>query len=82
MARRIALIRQGWYARQIGQAGALYVRAGGSDAVVLSLIKALAHRPERTALESICLASQLVRMGRRRLVDRLVLSASALLRWL
>ena len=80
--RRLEKIRDGWYADQIAKAVDVYRAAGGSDRQVVSLAQALRKRPDRTTLANWALAWTLLRMGRRRVADRIVLVAAVLARWI
>lgn len=78
--KRLRLIQDGWYRRQVDAAAVIYCLAGGSDAHALRLMTLLAHR--RASCRRFRLSYLLLRGGRRRLVDRLVLVASAICGWL
>jgi len=81
IVRRFGMIRNGWYADQLKKAYGIYLRAGGSDPAAISLGKLLGRRGERRVIESASLAYRLLRDGRRRLSDRVVLSVSAMFQW-
>jgi len=81
-ARRMEKIRNGWYADQIGMAGRLYKAAGGSDPAVLGMIDGLEARPTRGFFQTVRLAVLVLRDGRRRLVDRLVLCLAVCAGWI
>lgn len=82
LSRRLGMIREGWYAEQIAKAGDVYLRAGGNDARVLALRRQLEGRPQRSWAASLSLAFSLLRVGRRRRVDRAILFVSAVLGWI
>ncbi|MDP9902195.1 glycosyltransferase [Variovorax ginsengisoli] len=72
--RRLTMISDGWYRRQIEMAGAIYLASGGRDPLVLKLIERHRARAKRAIL-----AIQVLAHGRRKLPDRGVLSVAAAL---
>lgn len=76
--RRLAMIRDGWFARQIVAAARLYRLAGGADPVACTLADKAdgTRRPSRLGL-----ALDMLRHGRRRAADRWVLAGSVLAGW-
>ena len=77
--RRIALITNGWYRQQVRAACALYVAAGGADPQALRLCDSLLGEvAARGAAARLTLAGRVLRDGRRKAADRLVLGACAL----
>ena len=78
--RRLDLIRDGWYGRQVLAAARLYQLAGGRDPMACVLVETVLNRTQ--AGTRLGLTLQVLRHGRRRLTDRLVLAGSVLLGWL
>jgi rhamnosyltransferase len=78
--RRLAMIRDGWFARQIVAAARLYRLAGGDDAAACALAEQ-AVSPPRGLRARLALAGQTLRHGRRRTADRWVLAVSVLAGW-
>ncbi|WP_310461641.1 glycosyltransferase [Sphaerotilus sp.] len=79
--RRLAMIRNGWFGRQVVASGEIYRLAGGNDPVACALIARVQNRVPSLAYR-LALSVQVLRFGRRRFADRLVLAGSALLGWL
>ena len=78
--RRIAMVKEGWYGRQVAIALKIFRLAGGDDARATTLEVALQAKPSGSRrLELACLAYH---HGRRRLSDRFALVIFALLGWL
>lgn len=81
--RRLRLIRSGWYSRQICAASEIYLSAGGSDYFVLQIVADLIDQPAfKPVSRRVNLAYNLFQYGRRRMSDRLILSAAALAGWI
>lgn len=78
--RRLSMIRDGWFARQIVAAARLYRLAGGDDAAACALVERALH-PPRGLPARLVLARQTLRHGRRRTADRWVLAGSVLAGW-
>lgn len=78
--RRLGMVKSGWYAAQVKAASDLYRLANGSNTTALSLSKLMAspHSLSRSTL----LSFKLLKQGRRRLIDRCVLAATALVGWI
>ncbi|MFM2343385.1 MAG: hypothetical protein RLZZ592_3038 [Pseudomonadota bacterium] len=76
--RRLAMIRDGWFARQIVAAARLYRLAGGADPVACALSDKAAGQRRASRLG---LALDMIRHGRRRASDRWVLAVSVLAGW-
>jgi hypothetical protein len=74
------LIREGWYRRQVEAALALASNLAPGD-VEVARFAALLHRPYGPG-RNLQLALQVIREGRRRGIDRLILGISALAGWL
>lgn len=79
--RRLGMIRNGWFGRQVVAAGAIYRLAKGADPIACALIERVQNRVPGLAYR-VELSVQILRFGRRRFADRLVLAGSALLGWL
>lgn len=80
---RLAMIRNGWYARQIQAASRIYILAGGSDKACLVLAKQFSDHIQKASMTrrlSLCIAVLL--HGRRRFVDRGILAVAALAAWI
>lgn len=78
--RRVALISNGWYKKQVTAAIRIYQLAGGSDPVVnetADLIAAAPSFPRRVRLGAL-----LLKHGRRSLADRFILVMAAMMGWL
>ena len=78
--RRVALISNGWYKKQVTAAIRIYQLAGGSDPVVnetADLIAAAPSFPRRVRLGTL-----LFKHGRRSLADRFILVIAAMMGWL
>ncbi len=78
--KRLGMIRNGWYRKQVRVAAAVYRQAGGGAARVLAL--AAAVQPGRTLAQRAALLLRVGRDGRRRPVDRAVLVLAVVLGWL
>lgn len=72
IARRLSLIRSGWYARQTASIARLVADAGGVHAVVAKRWLVLSRRAARQPAYRAVLAAFILRNGRRRWTDRLV----------
>lgn len=79
MRRRLVLIKQGWYVKQLRLALEIYRLAGGRDERATTLRDLLQRRPSLT--RNLELASNTANHGRRRFSDRAVLVAFALAGW-
>lgn len=77
--RRIALIRQGWYIKQLRIALEIYRLAGGRDALALSMTDLLEGKP--SLLRKCRLAWLTALHGRRRFSDRAALTAFVIAGW-
>lgn len=77
--RRLQLLRDGWFARQVDAALQLWMLAGGQD-VLVEEIGQLMH--QGSAISRIRLAVLIAHHGRRRLIDRAVLTVAALAGWI
>lgn len=80
MSRRVKLIRNGWFRRQVGAALALAQVLAPGNKELQSFARVFATK--RSMVRSTRLAWTLLRDGRRRLSDRLILGASALAGWI
>lgn len=78
---RVALARSGWYRRQIDAASRIYAAAGGTDPSALGLVRHFTSVAE-TTMPTWRRASDLMRHGRRRRIDRWAVAAFAWLRWI
>lgn len=79
LKRRVALIKQGWYAQQLTLALNVFRLAGGKDGHA-KILEATLHAAPSLA-RRVRLAWLVICHGRRRLSDRCVLSLFALLGW-
>jgi rhamnosyltransferase len=81
--RRLNLIRQGWYARQVGAAWALATVSASSSASPRSDLERFGavFAARRSPSRRLKLMWLVLRDGRRRFADRLVLGVSALAGW-
>ena len=77
--RRIGMIRNGWYRKQVKAAIAIYRFAGGAHAVPFA-ISALMQHP--TSLGRVRLMACVLRHGRRSQADRAILALAALAGWI
>ena len=81
--RRLRLVRDGWYRRQVVAASRLCMTAGSADPIAASLARMLLKPPGgRSAFERMRLARALLESGRRRAGDRLMLAWAAGAGWL
>lgn len=78
--RRLEMIRNGWFAAQVRAAANLYRLAGGRNPTACALADK-AVNGSKGALSRVLLAAQMLRYGRRRTSDRLVLAGSVLAGW-
>ena len=78
--RRLRLIRDGWYARQVAAAWALATALAPSQRDLARFGEVLSAR--RTPSRRLKLMRLVMRHGRRRFADRLILGASALAGWI
>jgi rhamnosyltransferase len=73
--RRLSMIRNGWYFEQVQAAISLYNLAGGADIEVAEIAQVFRATDQSVlAVRNLRLAYLILRSGRRRLADRLVLS--------
>ncbi|MGC9562187.1 glycosyltransferase [Brachymonas sp. M4Q-1] len=79
IANRLRKIRSGWYKGQIVMASDIYIAAGGGDKSALDLRSSCVNSSAKFSAKSICL---LMRYSRRRVVDRVVIVFSHLMRWI
>lgn len=83
IARRLQLIRAGWYRHQVIAASHLCLGSGCANPVARALADALLEAPtERSGRARARLALALLKAGRRRLSDRLMLVVAASAGWL
>ncbi|MGN6527489.1 MAG: glycosyltransferase [Burkholderiaceae bacterium] len=80
LARRLALIRNGWYAEQVRAATVLACRLAPGNAALAHFERLLGSRPG--AMRRLRLAAAMLRVSRRRAVDVCMLVASALAGWI
>lgn len=78
--KRLRLIRNGWYLKQVDAASLIYSLAGGKDRDALRLMALLSDNAASN--RRLRLSYLLLKGGRRRLVDRLVLIISSMFGWL
>jgi rhamnosyltransferase len=79
LRRRVALIRQGWYAKQLMLAMSVFNLAGGTDPRAGTLEAVLRSPP--SLKRRLMLARIVAQHGRRRFSDRCVLTLFALMGW-
>lgn len=79
VARRLDLIRSGWYIEQIGAAARVYLEAGGTEVELIQKIKALCAVASTSFWARINLSILQVLYGRRSLRERMALSLLLLL---
>lgn len=79
--RRLDMIRNGWFGREVLAAVRLYRLAGGADPVACALGERVSSRSAGVGARP-GLTLQVLRHGRRRLTDRLVLAGAVLAGWL
>lgn len=72
MARRLSLIRSGWYARQIGAIAAIVADTGDAQTEFARRWLALSRHAAQRPLYRAALAAFILRQGRRRWTDRLI----------
>lgn len=77
--RRLPLLRDGWFARQVEAARHLWILAGGQESLVDEIDRFMR---QDTAVSRLRLALMVGRHGRRRGVDRAVLMVAALAGWM
>jgi len=81
--RRLALIRNGWYLRQIQAAARLYCLLGAREKVAQAIAERFSQvTPPDAFLGQVRLAYLISRYGRRRVSDRAVLVFAAFARWI
>lgn len=80
VTRRLAMIRNGWYAKQVKAAVDIYRLADGNAPAPLAVGAVLDAAP--SPLRNVRLLALCLRSGRRSLADRCVLALAALLGWL
>lgn len=78
--KRLRLIRNGWYSKQVQAASFIYALAGGKDGDALRLTALLSDNA--ASARRLRLAYLVLKGGRRRLVDRLVLMIASIFGWL
>lgn len=78
--KRFFLIRSRWYLRQVQAASLIYRLADGKDNDALRLIELLSENS--TIIRRISLFHLVLKRGRRRLTDRIVLAISSIFGWL
>lgn len=78
--KRLNLIRSGWYRGQVRAAFSIYQQANGNDSIALNIGQLISQRP--VVMRGGRLFFMLLRHGRRRFVDRLVLALAAVIAWL
>jgi rhamnosyltransferase len=79
LRRRVALIKQGWYARQLESALLVYRLAGGADPRARAFEQIWKSAP--SLKRRVSLAWMIARHGRRRASDRCVLTLFAMMGW-
>lgn len=81
--RRVKLIKNGWYARQLVAACEIYILAGGQNVNCLKLADLFVGLGSRKSWRRrVVLAISVMKHGRRRFTDRCVLAVSALNGWI
>jgi len=80
MLRRLSLIRNGWYARQI-HAAVEIARLSHDNSGLFSTFCKLYHR-RKSVIRRVALGMFLLRHGRRKMVDRMVLAFAAAMQWI
>jgi rhamnosyltransferase len=79
IARRLGMIRNGWYARQVKAAINLYKLTGAHDSIPLRIESLMNSEP--SVFRNLKLMLTFFKHGRRSFVDRSVLSVAALVGW-
>lgn len=81
--RRIKLIKNGWYKKQLVAASEIYILAGGQDVNCLKLADLfLQQGNQKSWRRRFVLAAAVMRHGRRRFMDRCILAIAALNGWI
>lgn len=80
ITRRLEMIRNGWYLRQVKAAINLYQLAGGQHPIPLQIEKLMNSPP--SLIRNLKLMILFLKHGRRSFMDRSVLSAAAVVGWL
>lgn len=80
ITKRLALIRNGWYRKQVASAIRVH-KLAAPDSPLISYFSSLFERPDglKRRLE---LSFFFIKHGRRRLIDRLVMAVAAMLGWI
>lgn len=81
LTHRIGLIRDGWYLRQLQAAAVVYRTVGGNDTNALAMAHRLTEPLPRRWVSRLMLAAAMLRNGRRRIVDRVVVALAAIAGW-